>query len=297
MRRLLLSSALLVACAKPAPAPPPKKVDAPQAAACIEKEIAIQGRSPDVVRYLLDASGNVLSSEDIHGDTFIGFRRARTGHMLSYEVTHGKSTATGTFSYGSRGELAAVRLTSSNGSLDIAAELDWSGTFKKSKGVTLPFAPLGGAGGAMYSHAVQILSSNLNVRHGSNPMPPVSFTGTVTVTKVQGPTETYAYEGGRLQRRQDDRGSEASYRWDEGALPVEESWCTVDGLSSEPSCGSATRSTLPSGDEHVVIGGSGSAIVMDYDAAGREVVAYGGPLGVEKARWHGCESFKPLRSR
>jgi hypothetical protein len=295
-RAVLTCSVALFACGATPTRATPIKVEAPKAAACIEKEVAIKGQPPSVYRYLFDDGGNVLSYEDIHGGAFLSFRRARTGHMLSYEMKQGRVTASGKFSFGRRGELASLRLTSTSGYLDAAAELEWVGTFSKSKGVTLPFARLGGAGGAMYDHALDILSSNLNVRHASNVMPPVSFTGTVTITKVEGSSETYEYERGRLQRWRDSRGGEATYRWDDGPLPVEERWCKVDLLDETPRCGSATRAVQPSGDERVVVGGEGGAFVMDYDANGREVRAYGGPAGVETVSWHGCESFKPLRS-
>ncbi len=168
-------------------------------------------------RIYLDGSGNVTASVREDGSRSATWHRDASGALRRYEIEYGGRWPgiSGSFRYGPQGELVAARISSADRSLDLFAELEWKGTFSRTAGLTRPFAGLGGAGGAENTGGeIELLSANLNVRHASNPMAPIRFTGTVRVTYPgQQGTDHYEYRDGRLVSLRTRGGSKDTFKW------------------------------------------------------------------------------------
>lgn len=277
----------------PSPAGPPKPAET-QPFACVK-------RTGDATSdtFLFDRDGNLLRSErGLAGGRMevTTFHRAPTGELTAYEVTGGFQPVTGYFTYGPHRELTSVHIAAANTAyLDLVATLSWRGKFTKVAGVNKPFAPYGGAGGATLSD-VQVLSSNLNVRHASNPMPPVRFTGTVTMTHLGhgDRKELYTYRDGRLESWTGDGGARSTHAWDEADNLVEESWCEgKDILTGEPgTCHHATTTIEDGVPRSTRVDGDRSPLLeLSYDAKGRVVFGRSTLSGAARADgvvWSEC---------
>lgn len=221
-------------------------------------------------RIYFDAAGNILRTVREDRTLEITWHRDGAGALRHYEIDHGEPAraVSGTFQFGSHGELTGARLASADRGLDVFAELVWRGSFEVTAGTARPFAALGGAGGQDAGSVVRLLSENLTVRHASNPMTPVKFTGTVIASYPgrQG-TDRYEYRDGRLLSYRGRKGDSERFTWSDFDEPIETVSCSRDELSEDASERCDTfRAEVVDGQLRSVIGGS---LDLRYDDLGR----------------------------
>jgi len=241
-------------------------------------------------RFYFDAGGNLLSSIREDRTLAITLHRDATGAVHRYEVDTGEPARaiTGSFRFGPHGEVIAARLSSPDRALDVFAELRWTGTFAPTPGIARPFARYGGAAGAEHSgHAIQLLSANLAVRHASNPMAPLRFTGTVVVSYPgDARVDRYDYRDGRLERYRDHAGADTRYTWDARDRLLEETACTpADQLVDEPA-GCQHFTSEYDGDRLVRTTGAG--LDLRYDELERLVAGSYRGAG-DEVTWSTCK--------
>ncbi len=270
-------------------APPPEET---KATTCLMRTV------DDVVETLLfDADGNLVQTDRMRGErgSKTRYHRALTGELLAYEVGGDFSNASGTFVFGPHKELVAVRLLSSRAALfDVSATLRWEGTFGAAAGLTRPFVAHGGAGGATLAED-RLLAANLKVRQPGNAMPPMTFTGRVTVTYLsrRDRRETYNYREGRLESWEGVDGARGSLQWDDAENLVEERWCEGrDDLTGSPGRCYASKSSVEDGQiRSTTIRGGGSVTELWFDDKGRPVAGRSGASGSERSdrtTWSPC---------
>lgn len=294
---LPVALALLLGCgaAPPASDPPAApKVETTRPVSCLRR----RGRELDET-FLFDAQRNLLSSKRVGGDA-ITFERSLAGELLRYELLAKRGyTIDGRFVFGPHHELVAARITSSSSTLpmDESATMKWRGTFAPIAGPTRPFAPYGGPGGAGNTGmSIQLLSIDLTLRHATNAMPPVSFTGTVDVLHWSSPPwrETWSYRDGRALSRKDTRGGHGEYTWDAEGRLMSSHECDQDEVMfgrSPGRCYDSTYEVSSDGSTHSVTHGGPGEIQLAYDAEGRLVsglaLGYGNPQ-VDTITWEEC---------